>query len=146
MWHMWQATSSNYQHAVELLWLLRYGLLACTTIPEECPESATESYILNGRQSVNLRKPMTCSPPQSQKNAQRHWRRVDLFKKLQEIKQHAFTLLGASPMVTTGLGKVSWQMTFDYFLNKTSDCLGCTLLCDVAMLSFIFSLSFSLSG
>jgi len=94
--------------------LLRCGLLACSSaIPKESPESGTECYVLNiGQSALEMQKShdgqrTTILEEHAKKldrilsSSQRgSCKQVDLFERVQELMQHAFTLLGASPLVT----------------------------------------------
>ena len=111
---------ANHRHAartgVRLLVraLLRCGLLACSSaIPKESPESGTECYVLNiGQSALEMQKShdgqcTTILEEHAKKldrilsSSQRgSCKQVDLFERVQELMQHAFTLLGASPLVT----------------------------------------------
>ena len=111
---------ANHRHAartgVRLLVraLLRCGLLACSsTIPRDSPESGTESYTLNVGQSALEMNTSHCGQRTAilQEHAKTLNRilsltqrgsceQVNLFERVQELMQHAFTLLGSSPLVT----------------------------------------------
>ena len=104
---------ANHRHAART-GVRRCGLLACSSIiPKDSPECGTECYMLNvGQSALEMNKPhngqRTIILEEHAKILERiisssqrgSCRQVDLFKRVQELMQHAFTLLGASPLIT----------------------------------------------